>query len=131
MGMGLPLIAIVDDDDMMRAATEGLVRSLGFDTLSFPSAETFLKSAAPFEAACLILDVQLPNMSGIELQRHLRRSASSLPIIFITAFPDETAGERALNDGAVCYLSKHELFDFERRLLQSALNWPAGNAPIT
>lgn len=115
--MQLPLISIIDDDDMVRAATEGLIQSLGFDTRTFSSAELFMQSPSLSESACLILDVQLPKMNGIELQERLHRLGLHIPIIFITAYPDETAETCALNAGAVGYLYKHELFRFEQRLV--------------
>jgi FixJ family two-component response regulator len=115
--MPLPLISIIDDDDMVRAATEGLIQSLGFGTRTFSSAEAFMQSPSLSESACLILDVQLPKMNGIELQERLHRLGLDIPIIFITAHPDETAETRALNAGAVGYLHKHELFRFEQRLV--------------
>jgi FixJ family two-component response regulator len=112
-----PLVSIIDDDDMVRVATEGLLQSLGFKTQAFSSAESFMQSSSLSESACLILDVQLPKMNGIELQERLHRLGLDIPIIFITAYPDETAETRALNAGAVGYLYKHDLFRFEQRLV--------------
>jgi FixJ family two-component response regulator len=110
----LSLIAIVDDDDSVRTATESIVRSLGQETRTFPSAESFLQS--PFlETSCLILDVQMPKMNGIQLQEHLLRLGVNIPIIFITAYPDETDKSRALKAGAVGYL--HKAFDLDQRLV--------------
>jgi FixJ family two-component response regulator len=110
----LSLIAIVDDDDSVRTATESIVRSLGQETRTFPSAESFLQS--PFlETSCLILDVQMPKMNGIQLQEHLLRLGVNIPIIFITAYPDETDKSRALKAGAVGYL--HKTFDLDQRLV--------------
>jgi FixJ family two-component response regulator len=102
----LPLIAIVDDDDMVRAAIESLVRSLGMVTRTFASAESFLQSSLVREARCLILDVQMPNMSGLELQDRLSRLGVDLPIIFVTAYPDETVKARALEAGAFGFMQK-------------------------
>jgi FixJ family two-component response regulator len=102
----IPLISIVDDDDLTRAAIENLVRSLGFSARTFASAETFLQSSSVAETQCLILDVQMPKMSGVELQDHLSHSGFDIPIIFITAYPDETVKARALNAGAICFLHK-------------------------
>jgi FixJ family two-component response regulator len=130
--MQLPLISIIDDDDMVRAATEGLIQSLGFKTRTFSSAESFMQSASLSESACLILDVQLPKMNGIELQKRLHCLGLDIPIIFITAYPDETAETRALNAGAVGYLYKHDLFRFEQRLvdcLKTALGRSEGIPP--
>jgi FixJ family two-component response regulator len=130
--MQLPLISIIDDDDMVRVATEGLLQSLGFETRTFSSAESFLQSPSLSESRCLILDVQLPKMNGIELQKRLHRLGLDIPIIFITAYPDETAETRALNAGAVGYLYKHDLFRFEQRLvdcLRAALGRSEGTPP--
>ena len=102
----IPLISIVDDDDKVRAATESLVRSLGFETRTFASSESFLQSSLLSETRCLILDVQLPNMSGVELQDHLSQLGFDIPIIFITAYPDEALTERVLQAGAVGLLRK-------------------------
>jgi FixJ family two-component response regulator len=110
----LSLIAIVDDDDSVRTATESIVRSLGQETRTFPSAESFLQSPV-LETSCLILDVQMPKMNGIQLQEHLLRLGVNIPIIFITAYPDETDKSRALKAGAVGYL--HKTFDLEQRLV--------------
>jgi FixJ family two-component response regulator len=100
------LISIVDDDDTVRAATESLVRSLGFETRTFASAESFLQSSSPRETRCLILDVQMPNMGGIELQQRLSELGFEIPIIFITAYPDEAVRHRAMEAGAVAFLLK-------------------------
>jgi FixJ family two-component response regulator len=102
----IPLISIVDDDDTVRAAIESLVRSLGFKTRTFASAELFLQSSSLSETRCLILDVQMPNMGGIELQDHLSKLDFEMPIIFITAYPDESVRQRALQAGAVGFLLK-------------------------
>jgi FixJ family two-component response regulator len=110
----LSLIAIVDDDDSVRTAAESIVRSLGQETRTFPSAESFLQSPV-LETSCLILDVQMPKMNGIQLQEHLLRLGVNIPIIFITAYPDETDKSRALKAGAVGYL--HKTFDLEQRLV--------------
>ena len=101
-----PLISIVDDDDRIREAIEALVRSLGLATRTFASAEAFLESSVVAETRCLVLDVQLPNMSGVELQDHLSQLGFDIPIIFITAYPDETVRERVLQAGAVGLLHK-------------------------
>jgi FixJ family two-component response regulator len=112
----LSLIAIVDDDDSVRTATESIVRSLGQETRTFPSAESFLQSPLVLETtSCLILDVQMPKMNGIQLQQHLLRLGVNIPIIFITAYPDETDKSRALKAGAVGYL--HKAFDLDQRLV--------------
>jgi FixJ family two-component response regulator len=104
--MEIPQISIVDDDDMVRAATERLVNSLGFNARTFASAELFLQSTSLSKTQCLILDVQMPNMSGIELQDHLSQLGLKIPIIFMTAYPEESIKQRAFQAGAVCFLLK-------------------------
>jgi FixJ family two-component response regulator len=101
-----PLISIVDDDDTARAAIESLVRSLGFETHAFASGELFLHSSSLSKTQCLILDVEMPNMTGIELQGHLSQLGFDIPIIFITGYPDEVVRQRALQAGAVAFLVK-------------------------
>jgi FixJ family two-component response regulator len=100
------LISIIDDDASVRVATNRLVRSLGYAAHTFASADGFLQSPHVNETACVIADVQMPGMSGIELQSHLIAKGCSVPIIFITAFPEESIRSRALKAGAVCFLSK-------------------------
>jgi FixJ family two-component response regulator len=100
------MISIIDDDASVRVATNRLVRSLGYIAHTFASAEEFLASSQANDTSCVIADVQMPGMSGIELQSHLLAQGRRLPIIFITAFPEESARTRALNAGAVCFLTK-------------------------
>ena len=99
-------VAVVEDDVSVREATKHLLRLLGYATASFASAEDFLRSGRVRDTACLIADVHLPGMSGVELQRRLILDGHHLAIIFITAFPDEAIRARVLRDGALCYLSK-------------------------
>ena len=101
-----PTIAIVDDDCSVRLATESLVRSLGFVALTFASAQDFLQSPGLEETACLILDVQMPGMSGVDLQDVLLKRGRRIPIIFITAFPEDKVRDRVLRAGAVSFLVK-------------------------
>jgi FixJ family two-component response regulator len=100
------LIAIVDDDESIRVSTATLMRSFGHATRSFASAEEFLQSPELGETSCLISDVQMPGISGLELQSRLASENRRTPIIFITAFPDPRIQERALAGGAVCFLTK-------------------------
>ena len=102
----VPLISIIDDDPSVRVATNRLVRSLGYAAHTFASADGFLKSPHVNDTACVIADVQMPGMSGIELQSLLIAQGRSVPMIFITAFPEESIRSRALNAGAVGFLSK-------------------------
>jgi FixJ family two-component response regulator len=101
-----PVISIVDDAESVRVAMKNLIESLGFTAYTFSSAGEFLDSPQVEDTACLISDVQMPFMSGLELQSHLNAQGNSTPVIFITAFPDENARDRALRAGAVCFLNK-------------------------
>jgi FixJ family two-component response regulator len=112
-----PTIAIVDDDSSVRLATESLVRSLGFDARTFPSANEFLKSFYVGETACVITDVQMPGMSGVDLQDALLERGHRIPILFITAFPEDRIRDRVLKAGAVCYLIK----PFDGRMMSDCL----------
>lgn len=100
------IIAVVDDDASVRATTDSLVRSLGYIVHTFASAEDFLRSSHLSDISCVITDVHMPGMSGVDLQAHLLTRGSRLPFIFITAFPDERIRARALGAGAICYLTK-------------------------
>jgi FixJ family two-component response regulator len=102
----VPMISIVDDDASVREATKGLVRSLGYAAATFGSAEEFLKSDHIDDTSCLITDVQMPGLSGVELQSRLAASGRRLPVIFVTAFPEERIRVRALEAGAYGFLSK-------------------------
>jgi len=102
----VPLISIVDDHALTRETIRDFVRSLGFSALTFASAESFLRSSSIAETGCLVLDVQMPKMSGLDLQDHLSRNGFDIPIIFVTAYPDDSTKARALSAGAICYLQK-------------------------
>jgi FixJ family two-component response regulator len=99
-------ISIVDDDDSVREALKSLLKSAGFQVEAFASAEEFLNSSQLLETACLILDVRMPGMSGVELQDRLATSHGELPIVFISAHADSEARARALENGAVGFLEK-------------------------
>ena len=101
-----PLISIVDDHSLTRATIEDFVRSLGFSARTFASAESLLQSSSISETACLILDVQMPKMSGVDLQNHFSQNGFDIPIVFVTAHPDEAIKARALNAGAIGFLRK-------------------------
>ena len=101
-----PQISVVDDDESMRQAIRGLMRSLGYKAQAFRSAEEFLTSRQVPHTSCLIADVQMPGMTGLELHRHLVALGKTIPTILITAYPDDSVRERALGDGVVGYLSK-------------------------
>ncbi len=114
----VPVIAIVDDDDSFRLATMSFIRSLGYAVLQFASAEAFLKSNQLHDADCLISDVQMPGMNGVELQGRLIDQGYRLPIIFVTAFPEVKARARALAAGAIGFLGK----PFNDEVLITCLN---------
>jgi FixJ family two-component response regulator len=100
------MISIVDDDVSVREATKGWVRSLGYSAAAFASAEEFLQSGKVNDTECVITDVQMPGLSGIELQSHLISQGNRTPIIFVTAFPEERTRTRALEAGAIGFLTK-------------------------
>ncbi|MGV6871847.1 response regulator transcription factor [Pseudochelatococcus sp. B33] len=102
----IPNIAVIDDDDGLRSATENLLSACGFKACTFASAEDYLGSGLVPDTACLITDVQMPGMGGIELQAALLRQGHRKPIIFITAFPEAHLREEVLARGAVAFLSK-------------------------
>src|ERR1035438_10160811 len=97
----MALISIVDDDESIRESTKGLIRSLGYQGATFSSAEEFLQSDSVDRTACLITDVQMPGLSGIDLQRGLIAQGVRMPTIFITAFPEEETRARAMKAGAL------------------------------
>jgi FixJ family two-component response regulator len=101
-----PLASIVDDDESVRIATKSLLGSLGWRVHTFASAEEFLHSPSVNDTSCLIVDMQMPGMNGIELQRALRNGGYTTSIVFITAFPDERIAARALRRGALGFLTK-------------------------
>ena len=100
------LIAIVDDDAAVRVALEGLLRSAGLSARAFDSAETFIESGQQFQTGCLIADIRMPGMSGLELQAKLSSEQCRIPIIFITAHGDAQMRMQALRAGAVEFLAK-------------------------
>jgi two-component system response regulator FixJ len=101
-----PIVSIVDDDASLRAALKGLLRSAGLLVEVFASAEEFLASGQLAGTACLVLDVRMPGISGLELQAQLIASRKIVPIIFITAHGDEDARSQALDAGAIDFLQK-------------------------
>ena len=101
-----PLVAIVDDDKSIRSATRDLLKAAGFSTATFEDAETFLGSASRASAACLVADMRMPGMSGLELYQVLVASGERIPTVIITAHPEELTQARARQAGITCYLSK-------------------------
>jgi FixJ family two-component response regulator len=122
------VISIIDDDASVRAATDNLLRSLGYTVYTFDSAEEFLRSSHFNHTSCVIADVQMPGMSGVDLQARLLTQGHRVPFIFITAFPEKTIRARALEAGAICFLPK----PFDRltliRCLDTALEKHSGGA---
>jgi len=100
------LISVVEDDRFFRESMRRLMRSLGYSVEAFPTAADFLASTRLAETACLIADVHMPGMTGLELHRRLIEARHAIPTILVTAYPDEDVKARALKDGVVCYLRK-------------------------
>jgi FixJ family two-component response regulator len=101
-----PLLSVVDDDEMLRESLPDLLREVGFEARAFSSGQEFLSSEYLDETKCLILDVAMPGMSGLDLQEELKRRGQAIPIIFITGQRDEDIRKRALIQGAVKFLYK-------------------------
>jgi FixJ family two-component response regulator len=118
----MPVIAIVDDNDSFRHATTSFIRSLGYAVIQFASAEAFLKSDHLHETDCLISDVHMPGMNGVELQGKLIAQGYHLPIIFVTAFPEIKVSAQALAAGAIGFLAK----PFNDEVLVECLNEAIG-----
>ena len=100
------LVAIVDDDDLMRSALQGLLKSVGLPAQTFASAEEFLKSGQQHQVGCLVADIRMPGISGLELQAKLNADHCRIPTIFITAHGDEKMRMQALRAGAVEFMAK-------------------------
>jgi FixJ family two-component response regulator len=113
-----PLIAVVDDDQSVREALENLISSVGFEVKLFASAEAFLDSAAPANTDCAVLDLRLPGISGLELQRKLGADGQSIPVIIITANGNEKAQAEAVAAGAIAFLKK----PFKEEVLLAAID---------
>ena len=116
------LVSVVEDDQFFRESMKRLMRSLGYAVEVFPSAIDFLASSRLVETACLIADVQMPGMTGVELHRRLADSGCAIPTILVTAYPDDDARVLALNDGVVCYLRKPVDEKHLMRCLRAALH---------
>jgi len=115
------LISIVEDNQLFRESMRKLMTSLGYTVEAFPSAADFLASPLLTSTACLVTDVQMPGMTGVELHKHLVEAGHAIPTILVTAYPNEVARNRALKDGVVCYLPKPVDDDHLKRCLRSAL----------
>ncbi len=101
-----PLVAVVDDDKSIRDATQDLLKAAGFSTATFEDAESFLGSASRTRTACLVADIRMPGMTGLELHQELLASGHDIPTVIITAHPEELMQARARAAGITCYLSK-------------------------
>jgi FixJ family two-component response regulator len=117
------MVAVVDDDEAFRAAVQRLLKSAGFQVRSFASAEDFLNSGQQHETACLIADIRMPGMSGLDLQARLTADHCPIPIIFITAHGDEQMRLQAMRGGAVKFLGK----PFDCAILLESVRVALGN----
>jgi FixJ family two-component response regulator len=116
------LISIVEDDQPFRDSMRKLIMALGYSVEAFPSAADFLASPFLSTTACLVSDVQMPGMSGLELHRRLMDAGYTIPTILVTAYPNEVARRRALKGGVACYLGKPVDDEHLERCLRSALS---------
>jgi FixJ family two-component response regulator len=121
------IVAIVDDDEPLREALGSVMKAAGFSPRTFASAEEFLACDDCDETACLILDVRLPGMSGIELQKHLSKTNRRLPIIFVTGHGDESLRDALLQAGAASFLSKPVRSDALLKEIRKALDQNSAN----
>jgi len=119
-----PLVAIVDDDESLRDATSNLLQAAGFSTATFADAESFLNAAGRPRAACVVADMRMPGMSGLELHQHLAASGAPTPTVLITAYASDATRSRAREAGIVCCLAKpfapDELLECVREALARA-----------
>jgi FixJ family two-component response regulator len=122
-----PVISIVDDDASVRAATNNLLSSRGYVVYTFASAGDFLQSDRLKDSSCVIADVQMPAMSGLDLLAHLRARGNETPFVFITAFPDASVRARALKEGAVGFLAKPFAGPDLIRCIETAIDRHGGN----
>jgi FixJ family two-component response regulator len=124
-----PLVAIVDDDKSIRNATQDLLKAAGFSTAAFEDAESFLGSASRASAACLVADMRMPGMTGLELYQELVASGRAVPTVIITAHAEELTHARAREAGITCYLTKpfapDELLECIREALAKPQTRPA------
>ena len=115
------VVSIVDDDPSLRRSLRNLLTSVGFRVETFESAEVFLESSSRQDAGCLVLDLRMPGMSGLDLLRHLKASGSRIPVIVLTAHGDDDARQQSLRAGAVAFFDKpfqsDALIDAVRRVL--------------
>jgi len=124
-----PLVVIVDDDQSLRNATRDLLKAAGFSTATFEDAESFLGSASRASAACLVADMRMPGMTGLELYQALVASGERIPTVIITAHPEELTQSRGRDAGITCYLSKPFAPDDLLECVREALAKPRGLIP--
>ena len=117
-----PLVAIVDDDESMRDTTKDLLESAGFSAVTFARAASFLKSRRISRVSCLIADMRMGEMTGLELHQHLVASNRTIPTILITAYPDERVRAQAIRAQVVCYLAKPFVADELLAAVRSAVH---------
>jgi FixJ family two-component response regulator len=122
-GGNAKMVAVIDDDEAFRAAVQRLLKSAGLSVLAFASAEDFLDSGQQHETACLIADIRMPGMSGLDLQAKLNADHCPIPIIFITAHGDEQMRLQAMRGGAVKFLGK----PFDSAILLKSVRVALGN----
>jgi FixJ family two-component response regulator len=119
-----PLVAIVDDDESLRDATSNLLQAAGFSTATFADAESFLQSGGRPRAACLVTDMRMPGMSGVQLHQHLVALGAPIPTVLVTAYASDATRSRARDAGIVCCLAKpfapDELLECVRQALARA-----------
>jgi FixJ family two-component response regulator len=120
----LSVISVIDDDASVRTATNNLLSSHGYQVHTFASAVDFLKSARLDDSSCIVADVQMPVMSGLDLLQHVRSLGNRAPFVFITAFPDDGVRTRALKAGAICFLAKPFAGPVLINCIENALNRP-------
>ena len=122
----LSVISVIDDDASVRTATDNLLSSHGYQVHTFASALDFLRSARLDDSSCVVADVQMPVMSGLDLLTHMRTQGNNAPFIFVTAFPDDSVRARALKAGAICFLAKPFAGPVLINCIENALNKPRG-----
>jgi FixJ family two-component response regulator len=128
LGVRKNLISLVDDDESIRRTTTLLIESFGFHAAAFESAESFLKSGQLHETSCLIIDIQMPGMNGLQLQSQLAAAGYKVPVVFITAYDKEESRQQALQAGAVAFLSKPFNDGLLLQTIRAALRQDGGNA---
>ncbi len=117
------LISVVDDDEAVRRTTTLLIESFGFRAAAFESADSFLRSGHLHDTSCLIVDVQMPGMNGLQLQSYLAAAGREIPIIFITAYDNKDSRQRAMQAGAAAFLSKPFSDEQLLQIIRSALRF--------